>query len=126
MKFEKTFKEQYSTFPTQGLNPGLLSLWEDSLPAEPQGKPMSTTVGSLSLPQQIFATQDLNRGLLHCRQILYQIIRALFFLTHISLSNLEEINHKKRGQRGLGFGTEHTATQTCRSLIYIVPPFNQL
>ena len=39
MKFEKTFKEQYSTFPTQGLNPGLLSLWEDSLPAEPQGKP---------------------------------------------------------------------------------------
>ena len=28
---------------------------------------------SLSLPQQIFLTQELNRGLLYCRWILYQL-----------------------------------------------------
>ena len=43
------------------------------LPAEPQGKPKNTGVGSLSLLQRIFLTQDLNQGLLHCRQILYQL-----------------------------------------------------
>ena len=32
----------------------------------------STGVGSLSLLQEIFPTQELNLGLLHCRQILYQ------------------------------------------------------
>ena len=30
-------------------------------------------VGSLSLLQQIFKTQQSNRGLLHCRRILYQL-----------------------------------------------------
>ena len=43
------------------------------LPAEPQGKPKNTGVGSLSLLQGIFATQELNQGLLHCREILYQL-----------------------------------------------------
>ena len=43
------------------------------LPAEPQGKPKITEVGSLSLLQQIFLTQESNRGLLHCRWILYQL-----------------------------------------------------
>ena len=45
----------------------------NSLPAEPQGKPKNTGVGSLSLLQQIFPTQESNRGLLHCRRILYQL-----------------------------------------------------
>ena len=43
------------------------------LPAEPQGKPKITEVGSLSLLQRIFLTQESNRGLLHCRWILYQL-----------------------------------------------------
>ena len=34
-------------------------------PAEPQGKPKNIGVGSLSLLQQIFPTQELNQGLLH-------------------------------------------------------------
>ena len=38
------------------------------LPAEPQGKPKNTGVSSLSLLQEIFATQELNPGLLHCRR----------------------------------------------------------
>ena len=45
----------------------------DSLPAEPQGKPKNTTVGSLCLLQRIFSIQELNQGLLHCRQILYKL-----------------------------------------------------
>ena len=44
----------------------------DSLTAEPQGKPKTTGVGSLPLLQGIFLTQGLKRGVLHCRQILYQ------------------------------------------------------
>ena len=44
-----------------------------SLPSEPRGKPKNTGVDSLSLLQQIFLTQELNRGLLHCRWILYQL-----------------------------------------------------
>ena len=49
------------------------TLQADSLPSEPQGKPMNSVVGHLSLFQGIFLTQELNRGLLHCRQILYQL-----------------------------------------------------
>ena len=44
-----------------------------SLQAEPQGKPKNTGMGSLSLLQGIFRTPELNRGLLYCRQILYQL-----------------------------------------------------
>ena len=49
------------------------TLQVDSLPTEPPGKPKNTRVGSLSLLQGIFPTQESNRGLLHFRQILYQL-----------------------------------------------------
>ena len=49
------------------------ALQADSLPSEPPGKPKNTGVGSLSLLQGIFLSQELNWGLLHCRQILYQL-----------------------------------------------------
>ena len=45
----------------------------DSLSAEPQGKPENIGEGSLSLLQGIFLTRESNQGLLHCRQILYQL-----------------------------------------------------
>ena len=58
-------------------NPGVErrspTLQVDSLPAEPPGKPKNTAVGSLSLLQLIFLTQESNQGLLHCRRILYQL-----------------------------------------------------
>ena len=41
-------------------------------PRSPQGKLKNTGVGSLSLLQGIFPTQE-SRGLLHCRRILYQL-----------------------------------------------------
>ena len=49
------------------------TLQADSLPSEPPGKPKNIGVGSLTLLQGIFLTQELNWGLLHCRQILYQL-----------------------------------------------------
>ena len=59
--------------PNPGIVPRSPSLQVDSLPTEPQGKPKSTGVGSLSFLQWIFPTQESNWGLLHCRKILYQL-----------------------------------------------------
>ena len=58
-------------------NPGIESrsptLQADCLPAKPQGKSKNIGVGSLSLLQRIFLTQQSNQGLLHCRRILDQL-----------------------------------------------------
>ena len=59
--------------PTLGIEARSPTLWADSLSVESQGKPKNTGVGSLSLLQGIFPTQESNRGLLSCRQILYQL-----------------------------------------------------
>ena len=59
--------------PNPGIKPRSPTLRADSLPAEPQGKPKNTGVGSLFLLQRIFLTQESNWGLLHCRRILYQL-----------------------------------------------------
>ena len=59
--------------PNPGIEPRSPALQMDLLPAEPQGKPKNTGVGSLSLLQGICLTQGSNQGLLHCRQILYQL-----------------------------------------------------
>ena len=47
------------------------------IPAEPQGKPKNTGVSGLFILQQIFSTQELNQGLLHCRPI--KEIQKLFY-----------------------------------------------
>ena len=66
-------------FPSPGdlANPGIEprppALQTDSLPAEPQGKPKNTRMGSLSLLQRNFQTEESNQGLLHCRWIPYQL-----------------------------------------------------
>ena len=41
-------------------------MWADSLLSELPGKPKNTGVGSLSLLQGNFLTQELNQALLHC------------------------------------------------------------
>ena len=48
--------------PNPGFEPRSLALQTDSLPAEPQGKSKNIGVGSLSLLQQIFPTQELNQS----------------------------------------------------------------
>ena len=59
--------------PNSEIEPRSPTLQVDSLPTEPQEKPKNIGVGSLSLLQEIFLTQESNQGLLHCRQILYQL-----------------------------------------------------
>ena len=59
--------------PNSGMEPRSPALWVDSLPSESPGKSKNTGVGSLSLFQGIFPTQELNQGLLNCRRILYQL-----------------------------------------------------
>ena len=60
-------------FSRRSSQPRSPTLQVDSLPAEPQGKSKNTGVGSLSFLQGIFLIQESNRGLLHYRQILYQL-----------------------------------------------------
>ena len=59
--------------PNPGTEPRSPTLQANSFPAELQGEPKNTGVGSLSVLQGIFLTQELNRGLLHGRWILYQL-----------------------------------------------------
>ena len=55
--------------PNLGIEPRSPALQAHSLPADPQGKRKNTGVGSLSLLQWIFPTQEWNQGLQHCRWI---------------------------------------------------------
>ena len=79
MEFSRLEYWSGKPFPSPGdlLNPGIKqrspTSQVDSLPAEPQEKPRNTRVGSLSLLQQIFLTQESNWVLLHCRWNLYQL-----------------------------------------------------
>ena len=59
--------------PNPGIEPRFLALQADSLPSELPKKPKNSRVGSLFLLQGIFPIQELNQGLLHCRQIPYQL-----------------------------------------------------
>ena len=70
---------EWVAFPSPGdlpnprIEPRSPTLHADSSPAELQGKPKNSGVGSLSLLQGIFPTQESDWGLLHCRRILYQL-----------------------------------------------------
>ena len=59
---------------------GKVAQWKSPDPSRPHGlynpwnsPGQNTGVGSLSLLQGVFPTQGSNQGLLHCRQILYQL-----------------------------------------------------
>ena len=66
----------------------------DSLLFEPPEKPKNTGEGSLSLLQGIFLTQELNRGLLNCRRILYQLSyreALIFIILSVKLRNFHNL-----------------------------------
>ena len=64
----------FSRGSSQPRDPTQVSCIADgSLPAEPPGKPKNTGMGSLSLLQGIFPTQESNLCLLHCRRIHHQL-----------------------------------------------------
>ena len=77
--------------PNPGIKPRSPSLQADSLPVEPQGKPKNTGLDSKSLLQWIFLTQESNRGLLHFRQILYQLSYQGSPLEYYSVLKRKEI-----------------------------------
>ena len=56
-----------------GIEPSSHALQADSLPSEPAGKPKNTEMGSLSLLQRFFLTQESDQSLLHYRRILCQL-----------------------------------------------------
>ena len=68
--------------PNPGIEPKSPKLQADSLSAEPQGKPKNTEVGSLSLLQWIFLTQESNWVSCIVRRFFtnWAIKEALFFL----------------------------------------------
>ena len=70
-----------------GIEPRSPALWGDSLPSEPQRKPKNTGVDGLPLLQGIFPTQELNRGLLHCGWIIYQLNYQALVLIYIYIKN---------------------------------------
>ena len=55
--------------PNPGIKPRSPTLQADSLPSEPSEKPKNSGVGSLSLLQGNFLTQESNQGLLNCRHV---------------------------------------------------------
>ena len=59
--------------PNPEIKPKCPALQVDSLQSEPPGKPKNTEVGSLSLLEGLFQTQESNQGFLYCRRILYQL-----------------------------------------------------
>ena len=79
MEFSRQEYRSGLPFPSPGdlsnpwIEPGSPTLQADSLPSEPPGKPKNTGVGSVSLCQGNFPTQESNQGLLHRRWILYQL-----------------------------------------------------
>ena len=77
-------------------NPGIEcrspTLQADSLPSEPPGKPKNSGVGSISLIQGNFPTQESNRGLPHCKQILYQLSYLGSPNTSLMCCNLDTVN----------------------------------
>ena len=68
-----TFPFSPRDLPNPGIEPRFPALRADSLSSEPPGKPQHIGVGSLSLLQRTFLTQESNSGLLHCRHILYKL-----------------------------------------------------
>ena len=104
--------------PSPGIEPRSPALWEDSLPAEPPGKPKNTGVGSLSLHQWIVPTQASNWGLLPCRRTLYQLShqgspKTLYRVLQkaVSLSSKEEASKQTGGP--LAVGQEQKRTMLC-------------
>ena len=107
---EKKCESNFTNIPNPGIEPRPPTLQVNSLLAEPEGKPKNIGVGSLSLLQQIFLTQEWNWGLLPCRWILYQLsfqgspIQWIASLNHPkdwriwdSLCACEELNGPNQG-----------------------------
>ena len=70
--------------PNPRIKPTFPPFQADSLLSEPPEKPKNTGVGSLSLLQGNFPTQESKPGLLHCRQILYQLSYLIYIYLQLT------------------------------------------
>ena len=99
MEFSRQEYWSGQPFPSPGdlFNPGIKlrspTLQANSLPSEPPGKPKNTGVGSLSLLQWIFPTQEQNCGLLHCRWITSQA--TSFTMYYCKIQGVQPIFYSK-------------------------------
>ena len=66
-----------------GVEPRSPALQADSLPSEPQGKPKNTGMGSLSLLQGIFPTQESTRGLLQVDSLPAELSEKLHSISYL-------------------------------------------
>ena len=71
LEWDAMLSSRGSSWP--GIKPRSPALQADYLSSESPGKPKNFGVGSLSLLQGIFPTQESNQGLLCCRWTLYQL-----------------------------------------------------
>ena len=105
----------------QGIKPRSPALQVDSLPAELQGKTKNIGMSSLPLLQWIFPTQESNWGILHCRQILYQLsylgspCRAMQVCLFQSIEGL----NRKKTQLGRIFSLCQSSSQ---NISLLLPP----
>ena len=93
-------------------------------------KPENTGVGSLSLLQQIFLTQELSWGLQHFRQILYQLsyqeshkeMGIPDHLTYVLRNHMQvkkqQLEPYKKQLTGSKLGQEYSKTVSC-SPVYL-------
>ena len=69
--------------PNPAINPRSSALQADSLPSEPQGKPKNTGMGSLSLLQGIFPTQESTRGFLQADSLPAELSEKLHSISYL-------------------------------------------
>ena len=103
--------------PNPRINPRSPALQTDSLLSEPPGKPKKTGVGCLSLLQENFPTQESIWGLLHCRQIVYQlsyqgspIVRTKTKLSKL-IKKLRAKSHWESGQASKARYEDHSTLE---------------
>ena len=98
--------------PNPGIEPRSPALQAGSLPAEPQGKPKNTGVGSLSLLQWIFPTQESYQDLRHCRRILYQLSHQGSLIASLKLGQVSIMRTQEHWSGGVLYSAneEHYST----------------
>ena len=76
----------------------------------------NTGVGSISLLQGIFPTQELNRGFLHWRQILYELTAHYFDILHwrqiLYQLTAHYFDNKDPSSQGYGFSSSHDGCES--------------
>ena len=101
------------------------SLWPHGLYSPWNSPGQNTGVGSLSLLQRIFPTQESNPGLLHCRQTLYQLSqkgspRILEWVAHPSPSGSSHPRNRTGVSCTAGGFFTNWAIREALCILYIV------